>query len=113
ARRAGAQEAFRQVAVRRAPSILLVALATLVALPGFAATAPGAAAIATAHPLATDAGMEILGKGGNAFDAAVAVSGALAVVEPKGSGLGGGGFYLLHRASDGKDVFIDARETAP
>ena len=57
--------------------------------------------------------MEILASGGNAFDAAVAVSAALAVVEPKGSGLGGGGFYLLHRASDGKDVFLDAREVAP
>ena len=99
--------------MRRALSILLVALATLVALPVIAATAPGKAAIASAHPLATDAGMEILAAGGNAFDAAVAVSAALAVVEPKGSGLGGGGFYLLHRASDAKDVFLDARETSP
>ena len=99
--------------MRRALSILLVALATLVALPVIAATGPGKAAIASAHPLATDAGMEILAAGGNAFDAAVAVSAALAVVEPKGSGLGGGGFYLLHRASDAKDVFLDARETAP
>ena len=99
--------------MRRALSVLLVALATLVALPGIAATAPGKAAIASAHPLATDAGMEILASGGNAFDAAVAVSAVLAVVEPKGSGLGGGGFYLLHRANDRKDVFVDARETAP
>ena len=74
---------------------------------------PGKAAIASAHPLATAAGHEILEKGGNAFDAAVAVTAALAVVYPTGSGLAGGGFYLLHRASDGRDVMIDAREKAP
>ena len=68
---------------------------------------------ATAHPLATDAGVEILKKGGNAFDAAVAISAALAVVEPYASGLGGGGFWLLHRVSDQKEVMIDGRETAP
>ena len=78
----------------------------------FAATPPGAA-IATAHPLATRAGFEILDAGGNAFDAAVAISATLAVVEPYGSGLGGGGFWLLHRASDKKNVMIDGREKAP
>lgn len=71
------------------------------------------AAIASAHPLATQAGFEILNMGGNAFDAAIAVSAALAVVEPSGSGLGGGGFWLLHRASDNFEVMIDGRETAP
>ena len=71
------------------------------------------AAIASAHPLATDAGYEILAQGGNAFDAAVAVAAALGVVEPFSSGLGGGGFFLLHRASDGYEVMIDAREVAP
>ena len=71
------------------------------------------AAIATAHPLATKAGFEILSQGGNAFDAAVAVSAALAVVEPSGSGLGGGGFWLLHRAKDNFEVMIDGREKAP
>ena len=70
-------------------------------------------AIASAHPLATYAGFEILKKGGNAFDAAVAVSAALAVVEPSGSGLGGGGFWLLHREQDGFETMIDGREKAP
>jgi gamma-glutamyltranspeptidase/glutathione hydrolase len=74
---------------------------------------PQRAGIATAHPLATAAGHEVLAAGGNAFDAAVAVSAALGVVEPFSSGLGGGGFYLLHRARDGKQVFVDGRERAP
>ncbi len=74
---------------------------------------PPGAAIASAHALATDAGFEILHAGGNAFDAAVAVSSVLSVVEPISSGIGGGGFFLLHDARTGKDVFVDARETAP
>jgi gamma-glutamyltranspeptidase/glutathione hydrolase len=89
--------------------------ALLLALLPFAATAtePAKAGIASAHPLADDAGYEILVKGGNAFDAAVAVSAALAVTEPYSSGLGGGGFYLLHRAEDDFEVMVDGRETAP
>jgi gamma-glutamyltranspeptidase/glutathione hydrolase len=74
---------------------------------------PPAAAIASAHPLATRAGMDVLAAGGNAFDAAVAVSAALAVVEPYSSGLGGGGFWLLHRGDDGFEVVVDGRERAP
>jgi gamma-glutamyltranspeptidase/glutathione hydrolase len=74
---------------------------------------PPAAAIASAHPLATQAGMEVLAAGGNAFDAAVAVSAALAVVEPYSSGLGGGGFWLLHRGRDGFEIVVDGRERAP
>jgi gamma-glutamyltranspeptidase / glutathione hydrolase len=77
------------------------------------AEGPPVAAIASANPLATLAGEKILQLGGNAFDAAVAISAALAVVEPSGSGLGGGGFWLLHRESDGKQVMIDGRERAP
>ncbi|MGZ5027152.1 MAG: gamma-glutamyltransferase [Methylobacter sp.] len=71
------------------------------------------AAIASAHPLATAAGFEVLDKGGNVFDAAVAVSATLAVVEPSGSGLGGGGYWLLHREQDGFETMIDGREKAP
>ena len=78
-----------------------------------AAERPPAAAVASAHPAATRAGLEILQAGGNAFDAAVAVSAALAVVEPYSSGLGGGGFWLLHRTRDGYEVMIDGREKAP
>ncbi|MEX1200944.1 MAG: gamma-glutamyltransferase [Methylophaga sp.] len=71
------------------------------------------AAIASAHPMATSAGFEILKQGGNAFDAAVAVSAALAVVEPASSGLGGGGFWLLDDVQTGQKVMLDGRETAP
>ncbi|HMB44082.1 MAG TPA: gamma-glutamyltransferase, partial [Luteimonas sp.] len=74
---------------------------------------PNGAVIASQHHLATDAGQEILAKGGNAFDAAVAVSSTLSVVEPVSSGIGGGGFFLLHDGKTGRDIFVDARETAP
>jgi len=78
-----------------------------------AANKPDADAVASAHPLATAAGIAVLQSGGNAFDAAVAVSAVLGVVEPYGSGLGGGGFWLLHEAKTGKQVMVDGREVAP
>jgi len=74
---------------------------------------PGHAGIASANFLATNAGFEVLAKGGNAFDAAVAVASTLSVVEPESSGIGGGFMATLHIAKDKRNVFIDARETAP
>lgn len=71
------------------------------------------AAVASAHPLATEAGIAVMQQGGNAFDAAIAVTAALAVVEPYSSGIGGGGFYLLHQEENDRHVMIDARERAP
>ena len=78
-----------------------------------APTHPPGVAIASSQALATEAGMRILREGGNAFDAAVTVSSMLSVVEPVSSGIGGGGFFLLHDAKSGKDIFLDAREVAP
>jgi gamma-glutamyltranspeptidase/glutathione hydrolase len=110
--------ATSSIRLKRPPigAFLLCVALLCVAVPGPPAAVPGkppAQAVATAHPLATEAGHAILQAGGNAFDAAIAVSAALAVVEPYSSGIGGGGFWLLHRASDGRQVMIDGRERAP
>src|SRR5213594_4086646 len=74
-------------------------------------TAPHAMVV-TAHPLATQAGVEILEHGGNALDAAVAVAFALEVVLPDAGNIGGGGF-IVHRSAAGEVLALDYREAAP
>jgi gamma-glutamyltranspeptidase/glutathione hydrolase len=76
------------------------------------ATGTGGAA-ATVDALATKAAVDALRKGGNAVDAAVTAAAVLGVTEPFSCGVGGGGFMVLYRASDGKVTTIDGRETAP
>jgi len=89
-------------------------LASLFIIPSLAyASQPPASMVVSAHPLATEAGIQILKQGGNAFDAAAATALALGVVEPGSSGIGGGGFFLLCIAKENRYVMIDARETSP
>ncbi len=102
-------------------SRLYLRLFTLLALPFVLlmasalaqAVAPASGMVVSGHKDATQAGIDILTAGGNAFDAAAATTLALGVVEPGSSGLGGGGFFLLYIAKEKRYVMIDARETSP
>ena len=69
--------------------------------------------VSAAHPLAVDAGYEVLKRGGTAMDAAVAMQHVLGLVEPQSSGPGGGAFILYYSAADGRVRAYDGRETAP
>jgi gamma-glutamyltranspeptidase / glutathione hydrolase len=102
----------------------LIALLGLITLASCTPTGAGPAAIkeaswqggtmvASANPLASEAGMEILRKGGSAVDAAIAVQAVLSLVEPQSSGLGGGAFLLHFDRGTGTITAYDGRETAP
>lgn len=69
--------------------------------------------VASASQISSEAGLEIIAKGGNAIDAAIATQLVLNVVEPHSSGIGGGGFFLYFDKRTGKKIYFDGRETAP
>ena len=81
--------------------------------PSWAGKAFRQGVVAVSHPLAAEAGAQALEKGGNAFDAAAAIQFALNVVEPQFSGIGGGGFMMIHLAKMNKTFALDCREKAP
>ena len=83
------------------------------ARPSLRSEARGTAAVSSAHPLATEAGLEALRRGGNVVDAAVAVSFALGVVEPDASGVGGYGQMLIHLVGMSEPVVIDFLTRVP
>lgn len=128
-------EVVRRRSAFRGSALALTAVVTLggVALASPATAAPSATGIATARPAppapststgyggavssvdaeASAVGLEVLRKGGNAADAAVATAAALGVTEPYSAGIGGGGYFVYFDAGTGEVTTIDGRETAP
>ena len=93
--------------------LLGVALLLVAAYPLPSAQAAPQSMVAAAHPLAVEAGLEMLRRGGTAVDAAIAVQMVLGVVEPHASGIGGGGFFLHYDGTSRGITVYDGRETAP
>jgi len=92
-------------------AVLLVAVASCAQLRG--RESGGQFVVAAAHPLAVDAGYDVLRRGGSALDAAIAVQMVLGLVEPESSGIGGGAFLLYWSESNKRLRSYDGRETAP
>ena len=92
---------------------IIIVFLTLFFFSSFAKSSDQPFGIATRHHIATEIGMNVLQDGGNAIDAAVAVSFALAVVNPSAGNLGGGGFMLIHLSGTNETIALDYRERAP
>ncbi|NNM77488.1 gamma-glutamyltransferase [Sphingomonas sp. ID1715] len=95
------------------PLALLAGCATASSPPPSASGATGGGAVSAADPRAAAAGQEMLRQGGSAVDAAIATGIALTVVEPQSSGIGGGGFLVVHDGTTGRLTSYDGREVAP
>lgn len=96
--------------------VLFVASGLLSCRPEVTAPGPTVASrgmVVSSNPLASQAGVDVMREGGNAIDAAVAVSFALAVAHPIAGNVGGGGFLLYHDAETGREISVDYREMAP